>query len=566
MAYKRLGDLLVAFGTINEEQLAAALEGQKGTGKRLGEYLLDEGVINETQLYDALQMQLGVDFIDLTSVNIPVELAKLVPHGVASKFNIVPVRLEMDKLYIAMSDPLDFVAQEEVKSVSKKSVVPMVARKKDVRQAILTLYSNEGSSRAIEEMLRESTTGRNTVTAPAGQTNPLQDDGGDSAPAIRFVNSVIERAYSERASDIHLEPQENMMVVRMRIDGLLRRMLTVPTELQNTVISRLKIIGGMNISERRIPQDGHADASVRGHEIDLRINTLPTIHGEKVVLRILDKSGASITKNSIGLMGDDLEKYESLLKNSSGVILLVGPTGSGKSTTLLTMLQELACEETNIVTLEDPVEYNIPGVNQCQINEKTGMTFAAGLRAILRQDPDVISVGEIRDGETGSIAIRAAITGHLVFSTLHTNDAPSAFARLKDIGVEPYLTVSAMRGIISQRLVRKLCPACRKTYKPSAEELENLGLPEDSDAVFYRSTGCPECGHTGYRGRTAAFEILMVDAEVRRAVMSGGDSHDIMTAARKSGFKSMRESCAALVLNGTTSFAEAFRAISSCEE
>lgn len=565
MAYKRLGDLLVAFGTINEEQLAAALEGQKGTGKRLGEYLLDAGIINETQLYDALQMQLGVDFIDLTSVNIPVELAKLVPHSVASKFNVVPVRLEMDKLYIAMSDPLDFVAQEEVKSVSKKSVIPMVARKKDVRQAIITLYSNEGSSRAIEEMLRESSTGR-VVTEAAQSANPLQEEGGDSAPAIRFVNSIIERAYSERASDIHLEPQENMMVVRMRIDGLLRRMLTVPTELQNTVVSRLKIIGGMNISERRIPQDGHADASVQGHDIDLRINTMPTIHGEKVVLRILDKSGGSVTKKSIGLMGDDLEKYESLLKNSSGVILLVGPTGSGKSTTLLTMLQELACEETNIVTLEDPVEYNIPGVNQCQINEKTGMTFATGLRAILRQDPDVISVGEIRDGETGSIAIRAAITGHLVFSTLHTNDAPSAFARLKDIGVEPYLTVNAMRGIISQRLVRKLCPACRETYKPSAEELEGLGLPENSDAVFYRAIGCPECGHTGYRGRTAAFEILMVDADVRRAVTSGGDSHDIMTAARKNGFKSMRESCTALVLNGTTSFAEAFKAISSTEE
>ena len=561
MAYKRLGDLLVAFGTINEEQLEAALEGQKGTGKRLGEYLVDTGVINETQLFDALQMQLGVDFIDLTSISLPIELAKLVPHSLARKFNIVPVRLEMDKLYIAMSDPLDFVAQEEVKSVSKKSVIPMVAKKRDVEQAIMTLYSNEGSSRAIEEMLRES--GGRTAVVQSGAPAEGTDD---SAPAIRFVNSVIERAYSERASDIHLEPQENMMVVRMRIDGLLRKMLTVPTELQNTVTSRLKIIGGMNISERRIPQDGHAAMSVRGHDIDLRINTLPTVHGEKIVLRILDKNGSSVTKNSIGLEGDDLEKYESLLKNSSGVILLVGPTGSGKSTTLLTMLQELACEETNIVTLEDPVEYNIPGVNQCQINEKTGMTFAAGLRAILRQDPDVISVGEIRDGETGSIAIRAAITGHLVFSTLHTNDAPSAFARLKDIGVEPYLTVSAMRGIISQRLVRKLCPNCREAYKPSVEELDALGLPADSDVQFYRSTGCPECAHTGYRGRTAAFEILMVDADVRHAVTEGGDSHDIMVAARKNGFKSMRESCTSLVLRGVTGFSEAFKAISSTEE
>ena len=564
MAYKRLGDLLIAEGAINEEQLQAALEGQKGTGKRLGEYMVETGMINETQLLDALQMQLGVDFINLSSAVLPVELAKLVPLSVARKYNIVPVRLEMDKLYIAMSDPLDFVAQEEVKSVSKKSVVPMVARQRDVEQAIMALYSNEGSSRAIEEMLREA--GPVAKTAAAAQPAQSGDGADDTAPAIRFVNSVIERAYSERASDIHLEPQEDMMIVRMRIDGLLRKMLTVPAELQNTVISRLKIIGGMNMSERRIPQDGHAASTVRGHDIDLRINTLPTVHGEKIVLRILDKSGSSVTKNSIGLEGEDLKKYESLLENSNGVILLVGPTGSGKSTTLLTMLQELACEETNIVTLEDPVEYNIPGVNQCQINEKTGMTFAAGLRAILRQDPDVIAVGEIRDGETGSIAIRAAITGHLVFSTLHTNDAPSAFARLKDMGVEPYLTVNAMRGIISQRLVRKLCPKCREAYKPPVEELEALGLPADSDAVFYRGVGCPECSHTGYRGRTAAFEILMVDSEVRHAVTAGGDSHDIMVAARKNGFKSMRESCTSLVLRGVTGFGEAYKAISSSEE
>lgn len=565
MAYKRLGDLLVAFGTINEAQLNEALAAQKGSGKRLGEVLIDTGIINEKQLLDALQMQLGLDFIDLTAVSIPVELAKLIPRNTAKKFCIVPVKLFKDKLYIAMSDPLDFVAQEEAKSVSHKSVVPMVARRKDVEQSIASLYGNEGTARAIEDMMREQggTGARDIVPAQLAQN---REDPDDSAPAIRFVNSVIERAYTERASDIHLEPQENEMVVRMRIDGQLRKMLTVPTELQNTVISRLKIIGGMNIAERKIPQDGHAMISIRGRDVDLRINTMPTIFGEKVVLRILDKSGGNVSKNSIGLEGGDLAKYEQLLKNSSGVILLVGPTGSGKSTTLLTMLQELACEETNIVTLEDPVEYNIPGVNQCQINEKTGMTFAAGLRAILRQDPDVIAVGEIRDGETGSIAIRAAITGHLVFSTMHTNDSASAFARLKDIGVEPYLTVNAMRGIISQRLVRKLCPYCRTEYKAPVDELEALGLPDDTDAVFYKSSGCPECGHTGYRGRTAVFEILMVDAEVRRVVNAGGDSHEIIEAAKKKDFTSMRENCARLVLRGTTSAAEAMKAIASAEE
>ena len=567
MAYKRLGDLLVNLGILDEKQLKDALEAQKGTGKRLGEYLVESGIITEKQRLDALQMQLGLDYVDLTAVTIPIELAKLLPRSIARKHSVVPVKLVKDKLYVAMSDPLDFVAQEEVKTVSKKSVVPMVARYRDVEQAITNLYGNEGTARVIEEMLREQgapLTGRDIIPAQLAQQQ--EEDEGDSAPAIRLVNSIIERAFTEHASDIHLEPQEGEMVVRMRIDGLLRRMLTVPTELQNTVVSRLKIIGGMNISERKIPQDGHAATTVQGHNIDLRINTIPTVYGEKVVLRILDKSTSAVSKKSIGLEGDDLVKYETLLKSSSGVILLVGPTGSGKSTTLLTMLQELACEETNIVTLEDPVEYNIPGVNQCQINEKTGMTFAAGLRAILRQDPDVISVGEIRDGETGSIAIRAAITGHLVFSTLHTNDAASVFARLEDIGVEPYLTINALRGVISQRLLRKLCPSCREAYQATELELEELGMPVSSKVEFYRAKGCPDCGHTGYKGRTAVFEILMVDPEVRKAVSSGGDSHAIMTAARKNGFRSMRESCADKVARGITSSAEAIRAITSAEE
>lgn len=564
MAYKRLGDMLIAEGAINEAQLNEALAAQKGTGRRLGDVMIEHGMISEKQLLEALQMQLGVDYADLTSVNVPLELAKLVPKNIAETYSVVPVQLIKDKLYLAMADPLDFVAQEEVKQVSRKRVVPMVARKQDVENTILKLYGSQGTARVIEEMMMEQGTGnRDIIPAQLAQN---ADEDADSAPTIRFVNSIIERAFAERSSDIHLEPQEGEMVVRMRVDGLLHRMLTVPSELQNTVISRLKIIGGMNISERKIPQDGHAMMTVRGHAIDLRINTLPTVYGEKVVLRILDKSSKSITKETIGLVGKDLEKYEKLLKNSSGVILLVGPTGSGKSTTLLTMIKELSSEYTNIVTLEDPVEYNIPGVNQCQINEKTGMTFAAGLRAILRQDPDIISVGEIRDGETGSIAIRAAITGHLVFSTLHTNDSASSFARLRDIGVEPYLTVNAMRGIISQRLVRKLCPNCRKPYTPDSSELLALGLPADAKGTFYQPVGCPECNRTGFKGRTGVFEILVVDAAVRKAVNDGGDSHAIMEAARGNGFVSMRENCARLVMEGVTSAAEAIKAISSAEE
>ena len=492
------------------------------------------------------------------------ELASYVPKNIAKKFCVVPVKLVRDELFVAMSDPLNFVAQEEIKAASHKRVVPMISTRRATEQAIGTLYGSEGTARAIEEMKRE--VGTSTPDIVPVQMNQTDNSNASAAPTIRFVNSVIERAFLERASDIHLEPQEGEMVVRMRIDGILRKILTVPANLQSNVISRLKIMGGMNISERKIPQDDRAMVQVRHHEIDLRISSMPTIYGEKIVLRLLDKSGHTITKQSIGLEGTDLQKYDALLKNSSGVILIVGPTGSGKSTTMCAMLQELANEETNLMTLEDPVEYNIPGVNQCQINEKTGMTFASGLRAILRQDPDIIAVGEIRDGETASIAMRAAITGHLVFSTLHTNDAVSAVHRLEDIGVEPWLVSSALRGVVSQRLVRKLCPHCKTAYRPSAEELLLLGLPEDSDVTFYKGAGCPECRHSGYIGRRAVFEILLLNSRLRRRISHGADGDELLSAARQDGFTTLRESCRELVLAGVTSAVEAARVINTAAE
>ena len=492
MAYMRLGDLLIASGVITQEQLDKALAVQKETHQRLGDVLMQNGFITERNLIDALQIQLGVEFVDLTAVSIPVELARYVPRNIARKFCVVPVKLVQDTLYLAMSDPLDFVAQEQVKAASRKKVIPMIATRQATEQAIARLYGNEGTARVIEEMKREAGTAAPDIV-PAQMTG----ETADSAPTIRFVNSLIERAFHERASDIHLEPQEREMVVRMRIDGLLQRLFTVPTELQSTVISRLKIMGGMNIAEHKIPQDGQAVVQLKGHEVDLRISSLPTVYGEKIVLRLLDKSNRNLDKESLGIEGRDLELYNALLKNTSGVILLVGPTGSGKSTTLYAMIRDLARDEVNIVTLEDPVEYHISGVSQCQINEKTGMTFANGLRAILRQDPDIISVGEIRDGETAGIAMRSAITGHLVMSTLHTNDAISAVYRLRDIGVEPWLVASALRGVISQRLVRKICPHCKTAYQPSEEELALLGMPEDSQTTFYKGVGCPECRHTG---------------------------------------------------------------------
>ena len=561
MAYMRLGDLLIAAGVIGQEELQKALSIQKQTRERLGDVLIENGMITEQHLIEALQMQLGVDFVDLTAVSIPLELAKFVPRSIARKYCVVPVKLVKDELYVAMSDPLNFVAQEEIKAASHKQVVPMIATRRATESAINTLYGNEGAARAIEEMKREA--GDSQTDIVPAQLAQTADNAANEAPTIRFVNSVIERAIAERASDIHLEPQEGEMVVRMRIDGALRRVFTVPSNLQATVISRLKIMGGMNISERKIPQDGRAMYSAKGKDIDLRINSMPTVHGEKMVLRLLDKSAGSVSRQSIGLEGEDLEKYEALLKNTSGVILIVGPTGSGKSTTMCAMLRQLCSEETNIMTLEDPVEYDIPGVNQCQINEKTGMTFAAGLRAILRQDPDIISVGEIRDGETAQIAVRAAITGHLVLSTLHTNDAVSVIDRLEDIGVEPYLISSALRGVISQRLVRKICPHCKKAYKPHAEELEMLGMPENSDAVFYRGEGCQECFHTGTRGRRAVFEILTLNSHLRRMVSNKADSETVKETALREGFVTMKENCRRLVLRGEISAAEAAKAINS---
>ena len=563
MAYMRLGDLLLSSGVISHEQLERALELQKESKERLGDVLVQSGIITEQQLIEALKIQLGVEFVDLTAVSIPVELAKYVPRTLAKKYCVVPVKLVRDTLYLAMSDPLDFIAQEEVKAASRKRVIPMIATHRATEQAISRLYGSEGTARVIEEMKREAgSAGPDIVPAQLVKDS----DGSEGAPTIRFVNSLIERAFAERASDIHLEPQEGEMVVRMRIDGLLRRVLTVPAELQSTVISRLKIMGGMDIAERKVPQDGHAMLRVKGSEIDLRISSMPTVYGEKIVLRLLNKTSQLLSRDAIGLEGEDLEYYRTLLKNPSGVILLVGPTGSGKSTTMCVMLRDLAREEVNIVTLEDPVEYYIPGVSQCQINEKTGMTFAGGLSAILRQDPDIISVGEIRDGETASIAMRAAITGHLVLSTLHTNDAPSAVDRLRDVGVEPWLISGALRGVVSQRLVRRICPHCKRAYHPASDELALLGLDDAPDLVFYKGEGCPDCHNTGYTGRRAVFESLMIDAPLRRLITAGASADELADEARRHGFTTMRERCRDLVLRGETTAEEAARTISSTIE
>ena len=563
--YLRLGDLLISAGLITEEQLEQGLQLQKGSGKRLGTVLQENGFITESELIEALQMQLGIEFIDLSKVNIPTELVQMVPKNIAKQYQVVPVKLARDELYIAMSDPLNFYAIEEVRKAARRKVVPMVAMSNAVERAIQVLYGNEGAAKAIEEMKREAAvSGEGAVALDQSfAANQVGEDSANQAPAIRLVNAIIERAITERASDIHMEPRETEFSIRMRIDGLLRDILTVPRELQAAVTSRIKVMSGLDITERRVPQDGRFNVKVRDKDIDLRVSTLPTVYGEKIVARLLDKSGMRLSRDNIGLTGDDMEKYLRLIKIKNGVILVVGPTGSGKSTTMYTMIGDMNTREVNLVTLEDPVEYNIDGVNQVQINEKIGMTFASGLRSILRQDPDIIAVGEIRDGETAEIAMRSAITGHVVLSTIHTSDALGTVERLTDMGVEPYLVASALKGVFSQRLVRRICPNCRQAYEPSEDEQAELGLAPKPGRTFYRGKGCPECFDTGYRGRTAVFEIFPLTIQVRRMIAKGAGREAIETLLKdpSSGFVSLKDNAIKLVEEGKTTSDEVLRVV-----
>lgn len=562
MAYKRLGDLLIAAGTITPEELDMGLQRQKETKERLGAALISAGIITEAELIEALRLQLGIEYIDLSKTTIPISMAQVVPKNIAKQFQVVPVRMERDELYLAMSDPMNFYAIEEVKKAVRKKIVPMIATTEGVEHAILVLYGNEGAARAIEAMKREAPIEEDNGEEAQFTGNILNDNIND-APTIRLVNSIIERAILERASDIHIEPKEKELQVRMRIDGVLRKILTIPKNLQNSVISRLKIMSGMDIAERRIPQDGRFNVKNKKREFDLRVNSLPTVYGEKIVARLLDKRAGYLTPDSIGLMGDNLKKYQRAIHCTSGVILIAGPTGSGKSSTMNTMISQLNTEEVNVVTLEDPVEYNIDGVNQVQINEKTGMDFANGLRAILRQDPDIIAVGEIRDGETAQISMRAAITGHVVLSTIHTNDAVGTIERLEDIGVEPYLIVTALRAVISQRLVRRICPKCKKSYEATDEEVRRLGLSTEHKHIFYRGEGCADCFNTGYRGRIGVFEILEITPEIRPLIsrQAGRPAIEQELASAHSEFKTLRENAIQLVEEGITTAEEVQRVI-----
>ena len=570
MAYKRLGELLLAAGVISEEELEHAIQLQKGTRERLGTVLITNNIITESQLIEALQMQLGIEFIDLAKISIPTEMAQALPRNIAVQYQVVPVKLVKDELYLAMSDPLNFYAIEEAKRATRRRIHPLVSTAAGIEHAIQVLYSNEGAAKAIEEMKREAAANGDAGQAPtdyAFASNQLGDDDVNSAPTIRLVNSMLERAITERASDIHMEPRERELVVRMRIDGVMRPIMNVPKDVQSSVISRVKIMCGMDIAEHRVPQDGRFNVHLKDKDIDMRVSTLPTAYGEKVVLRLLDKSNGRGTQEAVGLTGADLEKYDAMLKLRNGVLLLVGPTGSGKTTTMYAMINQLNTEEVNMVTLEDPVEYNVDGINQVQINEKVGMTFAGGLRAILRQDPDIIALGEIRDGETADIAMRAAITGHIVLSTIHTNDALGTIDRLRDVGVAPYIIAGALKGVISQRLVRRICPKCREGYAPTEEEKREFGLDPDAPVTFYRGAGCAECYNRGYRGRTAVFEMLPVDRPLRELISRQAPRAELERELEKPEhhFVSLRDNAIRLMLEGTTTADEVRRVVNETD-
>jgi len=552
---KKLGELLVEHKLITHQQLMDALVLQKNTGKKLGEVLASQGLLNETDMMGFLQLQLGIKFVDLSRRRIDPKLASSVPLPIAQRYTLVPVSLENGKLEVAMEDPLDFVALEDLKRASKHEIIPALALKETIRNSIRQLYGTDYAEKAVKEYsVREI--GLTTVTAVAAES-PF--DEVSNAPIVRLIDSIIEQAVQVQASDIHIEPGEKDVRFRVRVDGVLKTEINIPKDLHSALVARVKIIGGMNIAEKRLPQDGRIEINVLGKQIDLRISVMPTWHGEKIVLRILDRSRFLVNKEKLGFSGENLLKFSELLKNPHGLILVVGPTGSGKTTTLYSMLNDLNVMHHNIITIEDPVEYLLAGINQTQVNVKAGLTFAIGLRALLRQDPDIVMVGEIRDKETAEIAVRAAITGHLVLSTLHTNDAVATIARLADMGVDSYLLAAAIAGVISQRLLRKICANCKTTYNPQTYECEMLGIPFAQNRVFYKGGGCSMCDYSGYKGRLPVFEILVIDKKHKDMIGRRTPIEKIKQYSKETGMITLMDECVKLLDLGLTTVDEAIR-------
>ncbi len=521
MAKKKLGELLVEVGLITEEQLKHAMEIQSKTGEKLGKVLIKQGYVTEEQILEALEFQLGIPHVDLQKYYIDPDVAKLIPEAVAKRYIIIPIKKDEDGILVAMADPLNIFAIDDVKIITKQNVKPLIASESSILKAIDRIYGREQAEKAVQDFKKEF----QSETASELPNEILEEV--QNAPAVRLVNSIIEQAIKSRASDIHIEPTEKDLRIRFRIDGQLTEAMRTIKSTHGPVVTRVKIMANMNIAERRLPQDGRFEFVSGGRNIDVRVSSLPTVFGEKLVLRLLDKENFIMTKEQLGFEEEDLMLFDKLIKRPNGIVLLTGPTGSGKTTTLYAMLKELNKPNINIITVEDPVEYSIEGINQVQVNEKAGLTFATALRSILRQDPDVIMIGEIRDTETAEIAIRSAITGHLVLSTLHTNDAAGAITRLIDMGIEPYLVSSAVVGVIAQRLARRICDNCKTSYKASDREKQLVGIEEDKDFTLYKGRGCAVCNKTGYRGRIPIYEIMTVTSDIKELINKKASSSRI---------------------------------------
>lgn len=548
----KLGQILVNAGILSEEKLQETLAKQKGTHRRLGEILIESNLLTEMQIIDALSKQLDIPYVDLNTVKADTKLSGLISEHFARSNAIIPLKLDGSLLTVAVADPLDYNAINDLSTYTKLKVLPVIAEREKIDDQIREMYTQQKAAAAAKE-LSDDQAARDILSV-----ENIEDEEGTSQPVIRFVNTMIEQAVIMKASDIHIEPQEKVLRIRFRVDGHLGLYMETGIDLATAIASRIKFIGGMNIAEKRIPQDGRINYKVGGKEIDLRISVLPCIFGEKVVIRITTALGLVMNKHGIGFLPENLEKFDRLITSSHGIILLTGPTGSGKSTTLYTALKEIIREDINIVTVENPVEMIIPNITQVEVNDKAGLTFASVLRSILRQDPDVVMVGEIRDRETAEIATTAAITGHLVFSTLHTYDAASSVIRLIDMGVQPYMVSSAMVGVIAQRLIRRLCPHCKEEYTASEEELQLLDLQPGQAVQLYRKHpgGCSYCNGKGYMGRTAIHELMVVSSAIKKCINTNGTTDAVRKIALDEGMITLNENLKRIVISGETSIEE----------
>ncbi len=547
MARKRLGDILVESGIITAEQLQEALVDQKKSKLKLGDHLLQSGYITEQQLIEILEFQLGIPHVSLFRYRLDPSLASIVPEEMAKRYSLIPLKKEENKLTVAMVDPLDYFAIDELRISTGFVINVVIASRDEIQRAISRMYSMQGSVQELMEGI-------------AG-TEELEDAKilDDDSPIVRLVNQMFEQAIQLRASDIHIEPMEDGIRVRYRIDGVMKTERVLPRHMQGMLTARLKIMSNLNIAERRIPQDGRIQLQMDFKDIDVRVSTLPTIYGEKIVLRLLDLTNALVELDKLGLSKRNLGMLKELIQMPNGTVLVTGPTGSGKSTTLYAMLNELNREEANIITVEDPVEYQLDGINQVQVNENIGMTFASALRSILRQDPDIIMVGEIRDVETAEIAIRAALTGHTVFSTLHTNDAVSSITRLADMGIPPFLIASAINGVIAQRLVRRICKDCRQEYQATEQEKAIFAQRGLRVETLWRGTGCGSCMLTGYRGRIAVHEVFKMDDKLRHMLTQNLPSNEYRKHAMKNGMILLFDDGLLKVKQGITTMDELYR-------